>query len=146
MPLYYADPAKVDSSPIFFVIKQGNLIIAELILDKGGQSLTYIRNSLGFTPVTYASSLNQHDILNHLSLRGFDLNQEDPQGITPLARYVLFSNFDQAKRLLSRGANVDYANREGKTAIVMAVQQMRLDAAKFLVSKGADPHIQDLTG
>jgi ankyrin repeat protein len=72
--LFYEDPVKVDSSPIFFAIKQGNLKIAEMILDHGGPSLFNARNSLGYTPMTYASSLNQHDIVNHLSLRGHYLN------------------------------------------------------------------------
>eukprot|EP00347_Sterkiella_histriomuscorum_P000748 403374657 len=143
--LYYNDPVKSDSSPIFFAIKCGNLKMVELICDSG-IDLTMCQSSMGYSPITYASSLNQHEILNHLTLRGHDANQEDPQNFSPFARYVLFNNFDNAKKLLQRGANIDYTNREGKTAVIMAIEQLRLESIKFLLQNGANPHVEDFTG
>ncbi|CDW84797.1 ankyrin [Stylonychia lemnae] len=117
VPVYYNDPVKTDSSPVFFAIKCGNLKILEMMLDTGFD-------------------------LTHWH----DLNQIDPQNETPLSRYVMFNNFDLAKKLISRGAKLDFCNKEGKTVIVQATQQMRMEAIQFLIQQGANPHIMDFQG
>ena len=40
------------------------------------------------------------NIVNYLSLRAKNLDDEDPEGLTVFARYVLNENFDMATRLL----------------------------------------------
>lgn len=66
--------------------------------------------------------MNQHDILNHLTLRLNNLNEEDPNGDTLLTKYVLMNYFDQANALIQRGSDLNYKNKEGKTSLVIAIQ------------------------
>ena len=76
--------------------------------------------------MAYATYLRNHDIVNYLSLRMKNINDEDPQGNSPFICYVLIHNFDMASKLLSRGGGspvINYCNREGKTPISIAVKQ-----------------------
>jgi len=72
------------------------------------------------------------------------LNNDDPEGYTPLCRYILSHKFDMAVKLLSRGADVNATNCVGKTALVVAIESENHPAVKFLVERQADPHIEDL--
>jgi ankyrin repeat protein len=92
-----------------------------MICDKGLE-LDACMTSTGYSPLTYASALNFHEIVNYLTLRGCRVDQEDPTQVTPFGRYVLYNNFDLASKLLRRGANIDYCNRSGKTVLVQAVE------------------------
>ncbi len=86
------------------------------------------------------------DLVNYLSLRMKDLNDEDPEGYTAFSRYVLLNNFELASKLLSRGTDLNYTNRDGKTAVILALVQDNEEGVKYLLGKGADIHIEDLTG
>ncbi|CDW88756.1 ankyrin repeat-containing protein [Stylonychia lemnae] len=134
-------------SPLFFSIKVGNLLVLELICDTG-INLDETYNHQGYTPFTYAASLHQIDLVNYLSFRVHNINQEDPEGFTVFSRYVLLSNFEMANKLLSRGGveTLEYCNRDGKTPLTLAIMYEKQQAVTYLISKGADPHIMDLQG
>ena len=77
-----------------------------------------------------------HDVVNYLSLRGCDLNQEDPQRKTVLGHYLLTPEdqmqntkgkitlqklLDHARRLVARGAQVNYTSETsefGQTLLI----------------------------
>ena len=86
------------------------------------------------------------NIVNYLSLRAKNLDDEDHEGLTVFARYVLNENYDMATRLLQRGANVNHTNRDGKSTLTLSVQQGKEKAVSYLLGKGADPHYEDLIG
>ena len=96
-----------------------------MMCDKGTLDLDKCLNSGGYSPLTYATAIDNTDAVNYLTLRkgGCAIDQEDPNNVTPFTKYVLFENFELARKLLQRGANIDYTNREGKTVLVIATQQ-----------------------
>ena len=94
------------------------------------------RDSQGFTPLMLAVKQAQHEVVNYLSLRGCDLNQEDPQSKTLLMHYLLYSEdmianhkepvtmiklLDYARRFISRGADINYTSESsqfGQTLLI----------------------------
>ena len=104
--MYYKEIQKRDLSPIFLVIRKQNTEILEVLCDHGC-SLT-CRDSKAMTPLMFASAYmtsllqkndndqqtNQeitkgfNDIVNYLTLRTKDLNQEDFNSLTILMHYL----------------------------------------------------------
>eukprot|EP00347_Sterkiella_histriomuscorum_P006064 403354203 len=145
--VHYNDPTQAEFSPLFYCIKQGNLKAFEVLCDTG-VDLDNSYNHQGYNPFTYAASLHQVEIVNYISLRIKNLNEEDPEGYTVFTRYLLLYNFDMANKLLSRGgvSTLEHCNRDGKTPLTICILLEKTQAVQFLITKGANPHIQDLQG
>jgi ankyrin repeat protein len=106
-----------------------------------------MKTGKGYSPLQYAISLGLDDMVNVLSQHDkVNMNQDDPEGFTPLARYVLAQKFDMARKLLSRGADVNATNHEGKSALIIAIEDENHPAVKFLLERNAYPHIEDVRG
>jgi ankyrin repeat protein len=123
--------------------------LLELMCDHGS-SLT-VKNSVGMTPLMFAAEQNYQIIVNYLSLRTRDLNEEDSNSITILVHQLFSKNMKMASRLIVRGAQIDYVNRNGQTALHLCVanhcaDNNLQDAVEFLLFKGANPHIMNLEG
>lgn len=108
-------------------------------------SLT-VKNSVGMTPLMFAAEQNYQSIVNYLSLRTSDLNEEDANSITILVHHLFSNNLKMASRLMVRGAKIDYVNKNGLTALHLCVENKLKEAVEFLLFKGANPHIMDLKG
>ena len=133
-----------DFSPIFMAVQKEHQDLLELMCDHGS-SLT-VKNSVGMTPLMFAAEQNYQIIVNYLSLRTRDLNEEDSNSITKLVHQLFSGNMKMASRLIVRGAQIDYVNRNGQTALHLCVANKLIDAVEFLLFKGANPHIMDLEG
>lgn len=94
----------------------------------------------------FAAKKNYANVVNYLSLRTRDLNEEDGNSITILVYQLFSSEFSMAARLIVRGANIDYVNRNGNTALHLCIENKLVAAVKFLLDRGANPHIMDLQG
>lgn len=116
-----------------------------------------VKDSEGRTPLMYASSKGYNEIVNYLTLRTKDLNEEDNNSLTILMHYLFKNEFKMASKLIVRGANVNYVNRNGHTALHLCIENHimpsdlntrnhMIEAVNFLLKKGADPHIMDLAG
>lgn len=97
------------------------------------------------TPLMFASSKGYNEIVNYLTLRTKDLNEEDANSLTILMQYLFKNDFKMATRLIVRGAKIDYVNSNGNTAIHLCVENGLEDAVNYLLKKGANPHIMDLS-
>ena len=122
------------------------------------------RDSQGYTPLTLAVKLGNHDVVNYLSIRGCDMNQEDPSNRTPLMYYILYADelvapnsgpmqklklLEYARKFVSRGADINHASptsQYGQTLLIQAIKSQKHYAIEFLLDQGADPHIMDLAG
>jgi ankyrin repeat protein len=162
--LYINDPVKVDYSPIFIAIRTSQIPIIEMMVDQCGGSLDEFRDSQGYSPFMLAVKLGLHDVLNYLSLRGVDLNQEDPQRRTVLMHFLLYEEeqlkdpkskaqmtklLDLTRKLIARGANVNFTSSSseyGQTLLIQAIRKHKKHAIEFLLDHGANPHIEDLSG
>jgi len=94
----------------------------------------------------FASSKGYDDIVNYLTLRTKDLNEEDANSLTILMQYLFKQDLKMCSKLIVRGANVNYVNRNGNTALHLCVENKLVDAVLYLLKKGANPHIMDLGG
>lgn len=117
-----------------------------------GAKLT-VKDSKGRTPLMYASAKGYNEIVNYLTLRTKDLNEEDANSLTILIHYLFKSDFKMASKLIIRGSDVNYVNRNGNTALHLLIenntfnekgQGSMIEGIAFLLKKGADPHIMDL--
>lgn len=61
-----------------------------MMADTVGIELDNYRDSQGYTPFMLSVKLALHDVVNYLSLRGLNLNQEDPQRRLPLGHLLLY--------------------------------------------------------
>lgn len=139
----------------------------EIICDVVNAKLDKFKDSRNYTPLTLAIKLALHEIVNYLSLRGYDLNQEDPDHQTILMYYILnpehFAPDDNlkkmpsfrpkllkaAKQYVNRGADVNRTSPEyeyGSTLLIQAIKLSKIDAIGFLLDHGANPHIEDMSG
>ena len=98
------------------------------------------------TPLMFASSKGYNDIVNYLTLRTKDLNEEDNNSLTILMQYLFKKDLKMCSKLIVRGANVNYVNRNGNTALHLCVENNLIDEVNFLLKKGANQHIMDLGG
>lgn len=105
-----------------------------------------VKNAAGMTPLMFAAEQNYQTIVDYLSLRTRDLDEEDSNSVTILMHQLFSNNYKMASKLIVRGAKLDYVNRNGNTALHLCIQKSLKDSVKFLLFKGANKHIMDLTG
>ena len=141
---YYDDDDRRDFSPIFLAIRKEHTHLLEVLCDHGANLA--VKDNEGMTPLMYASSKGRDEIVNYLTLRTKDLNEEDKNSLTLLIQYLYKEDFKMARRILVRGANIDYVNSNGNTALHLCVENGLDSAVTFLLKKGANPHIMDLRG
>lgn len=80
---YLNDPIWVDFSPVFLAVTTCMVSVLEIMCDLK-EDLDSYKDSQGYTPFTLAIKHAIHDVVNYLSLRGVNLDQEDPEGKTVL--------------------------------------------------------------
>ena len=129
-------------SPIFAAIRKENTVLLEILCDHG--AVLTVKDSEGRTPLMLASAKGCNEIVNYLTLRTKDLNEEDAHSLTILMHYLFKGNTKMASKLIVRGASVDYCNKNGNTALHLCIEHNMKDVVAFLLKKGANPHIMDL--
>ena len=75
----------------------------------------------GFTALMFAARENCVACLPILADAGANLNQADPDGITPMINSVINGHYDVARYLLDKGADPNLADKTGRTALYAAV-------------------------
>lgn len=105
---YYENLEERDLSPLFLAIRKENTQLLEIFCDHGA-NLT-VKDSEGRTPLMYAASKGYNEIVNYLTLRTKDLNEEDNDSLTLLMIYLFKRDLKMASKLIVRGASVNYVN------------------------------------
>ena len=103
------------NQPLFDAVKTNNIELTRLLLD--GVSKT-------------AKETNNN----------YDINCEDPQGMTPLIEATLVGNVDLVKLLLSHGARAQPLPGFLHTPLRAACLTANLDLIRLLLDEGADPN------
>ena len=83
------------------------------------------KNSQGLTPLMYAAKNNNTAIVNFLTQRKIDLNEEDKHGMTILVHCLRKGgkeDIKMARKLVARGADVDWIDQNGNTPLLTFVQ------------------------
>ena len=76
----------------------------------------------------------------------WNVDQRDPQGVTPLMVAAYNGNADLAKFLVDKGADVNAKTKRGSTPLMAAVQSGNKEMVKFLLEKGADANAKEQLG
>lgn len=118
------------------------------------------KNSQGLTPLMYAAKNNNTAIVNFLTQRKIDLNEEDKHGMTILVHCLRKGgkeDIKMARKLVARGADVNWIDQNGNTPLLTFVQLRKpassgnkalysTEQVRFLLEKKANPHICDEEG
>jgi ankyrin len=113
----------------------------------------------GMSALLYAARDGRLPIVLDLLAAGAEIDQTDPNGITPLIGAITNNHPDVARALIEKGANVKAVDWYGRTALWAAVEtrNMDVDNASFvnsidrapfvdliqlLLEKGADPNVR----
>lgn len=109
------------NQPLFEAVKSNNIDLTRMLLD--GVSTT-------------AKETNNN----------YDINCEDPQGMTPLIEATLIGNIELVKLLLSHGARAQPLPGFLHTPLRAACLTANLDLIRLLLDEGADPNSQSEGG
>jgi uncharacterized protein len=83
----------------------------------------------GFTPLMFAAREGCVACLPILADAGANLNQTDPDGITPVVNAIINGHYDVARFLLDKGADPNLADKTGRAALYAAVDAHTMPAS-----------------
>lgn len=128
------------------------LVVLASVLALGGVILQRWRatqpkaSSLTTAVVFYPEEIDKH------LARGADVNEVNPEGMTPLIAGVISKKHDSVRKLIEAGADPNVAGTDGRTPLVWAsrfsvntagVLPEQIDTALLLLEAGADPNVVD---
>jgi ankyrin repeat protein len=118
--------AKGENALMLAALK-GQLELAEKLVKKGADI-----NKTGWTPLHYAASSSQLEIISLLLERNAYIDAESPNGTTPLMMAAMYGSSAAVKLLLQEGADVKIKNQQGLTALEFAQRGNRPDAIQAI--------------
>lgn len=105
----------VGETPLMMAALQGRLDWARKLIERGAKV-----QKPGWSPVHYAATGPNTELLEMLLDRGADINARAPDMSTPLMMAVRFGPEDSVKLLVRRGAEKSYINERNVTAAELA--------------------------
>lgn len=118
-----------DETALMMAALRGNLAWTQRLLERGAQL-----NRKGWTPLHYAATGPEPQVVSFLLDRGADIEARSPNGTTPLMMAARYGAFDAAERLLARGADprarndlglsaADFAREGGREALAAQLER-----------------------
>ncbi len=98
--------------------------------------------------LSLADAIIQEDInqVRELLRYGFNLNELDEYGFTPLIEAAIADNLEIARMLIDYGADVNMQDSTGGTALHWAAENNNLKFSQLLLVNGANPNAYTLSG
>jgi ankyrin repeat protein len=130
-----------------FAAQMGHPRLFEYVL-KNGVDLAVVREKDPSFVFNVAAG-GSVDIMKALLDHGFDVDQKDKDGWTPLHIAAVEGKIEMIEFLISKGINKDTRNMKGETAYHVALAAEAVEAAAFLKKAGADtsaPRFPELKG
>lgn len=97
------------------------------------------------TLLFYCINENILEIAELLIKNGFEVNNVNRNGYTPLMSSIFRNNIKIAELLVKHGANIDATTEVGKTMLMYSIEINNLWMAKLLLDNGADVHAKDIS-
>lgn len=116
-------------SPLMLAALKGQFEITQKMIQKGADV-----NKVGWTPLHYAASTGQVNVMSFLLENYAYIDAASPNGTTPLMMASMYGSPESVKLLLDQGADPLLKNEQGLTALQFAERGKRVDAVA-LVSK-----------
>ena len=117
-------------SPLMLAAIKGQADLAAKLIAKKADV-----NKTGWTPLHYAASAGQVEIINLLLENSAYIDAESPNNTTPLMMAARYGSIDSVKLLLEQGADPNLKNQQGLTALNFAEQGKRPDAVDAIASR-----------
>ncbi len=129
---------------LFLAAKTGNTILIEKLLAQ--KEDVNQQDSLGNTPLIYASSIGKEDTVKLLLQKKANPNIVNNDGNSPLIAACSANNFEIVKLLIKDKAKTDAKNKEGKTPLMFACINGNSEIVNYLLDKKANPNDTDKNG
>jgi uncharacterized protein len=100
-----------DESPLMMAAMKGQIHWCKQLLDKGA-----VVNKPGWTPLHYAASGSEHQVVALLLEKGAAIDAPSPNGSTPVMMAALYGSDASVNLLVARGADLKRKNDLGLTA------------------------------
>ncbi|CEF62469.1 Sterile alpha motif domain and Ankyrin repeat and Sterile alpha motif, type 2 domain and Sterile alpha motif/pointed domain and Ankyrin repeat-containing domain-containing protein [Strongyloides ratti] len=104
------------------------------------------KNNGGWSPLLYASYLNQIDTINLLLKYNVDCNIVNNKKETAIMLASACGHDNIVKMLIDNKGDCNLQNEHGRTALVYATLHNQISCIYVLLEKGADPNVVDDTG
>ena len=98
----------------------------------------------GFTPLMFAAREGCVECLPVLVKAGANLNQGDPDGLTPMVDAIINGHYDVARFLLDKGADPNLADKTGRAALYATVDAHTMPASNRPSPDESDNEITSL--
>ncbi|MBX3660617.1 MAG: ankyrin repeat domain-containing protein [Ramlibacter sp.] len=116
-----------DESPLMMASLKGHRDLVKQLIARDADV-----NKPGWTPLHYAATRSQLEIMNLLLEHSAYIDAESPNGTTPLMMAAHYGSVSAVKLLLEAGADPLLKNQIGLTAIDFAQKANRKDAADLI--------------
>ena len=108
------------STALHEAVEGDNLAVVAYLLDHGATA----QDIPGIEPLLITACHNETlDVLQLLIERGYDINAQDKDGLTPLMMAIQYNHEDQVRYLLDQKADTTLEDKEGYTALAYAEEQ-----------------------
>ncbi len=134
---------KSKNTPLVMATTRGRLKMVEILLDGGADPNLAVD---GWTPLHYAVSNSQPEIVKLLIKRKADYTKSSPGGTTPLALAIESNQLGMITTLWLAGVNVNEIDRNGETLLHKAAGNGQLEIARRLLGSGAKVDYTDNKG
>ena len=118
-----------DESPLMMACLRGHAEIARQLVARGADV-----NKTGWTPLHYAATSGQVQIIQMLLDESAYIDAESPNGTTPLMMAAMYGTPAAVKLLLDAGADPTLKNQLGLTALDFANRANRKDSAGMIAA------------
>lgn len=99
------------------------------------------RDSLGMTPLNWASHKGHTGIVGELLARGADYQIGDKDSSLPIHNASAAGHIDVLELLIQAGASIDAQDANGQTPLLFAILYRHPETARWLVEKGANVNL-----
>lgn len=128
-------------SVLHLCARKGFTNIAKILIDFN-KDIINILDDQGRTALHLAIRENWHETAEFLINNGFNVNQKDNQGWTPL--HWAIDSVAGCDLLLENKADINAQDNQGLTPLHWATDKDRASVIKFLIKKGANWQLKDL--
>ena len=128
---------------IFDALKKGSIAGVKYWYAENPSSIhRKTRNLDNLTPLHWASSNGNLDIVKFLLSKGVDMEAEDSDYATALEWASYKGHVLVVEALLDKGANINHRDKEKQTPLHYAVGNNKLPTVKILIERGANKNLK----
>ena len=129
---------------LFKAIRNGKIEMVKEAIANGANVNTFNINII--SPLHYAVSSSQNDIVELLISKGADVNFiGGTRGFSPLIVAIKVDNVEAVRMLIANGADINAkdGNANGESPLFYSLNSGNIEITKMLIDKGADFNIKN---